>query len=326
MVPEPPAAPRFEPDPAWEAATRSLSGFDVAGVAVTPDDTVIAFARAPVPVQIFSRRGERLSAWGEGMFARPHGISLDNDGNLLLTDEGAHLVRRCTLDGRVLTEFGVPGRAAPPMSGLPFNRCTHTACAPNGDIFVSDGYGNARIHRYSADGRHLASWGASGAGRGEFNVPHNLCFDGAGRLVVADRENHRLQAFDLDGRCVAQHGNLHRPCALCACAAEPGILLIGELGPGLALNRTFPNIGFRVAALAPGSDPVTLIGGRAGSGPDAFIAPHGIACDRSGGIYVAEVAHGLWPQVFPDRPKPADLPTLRRFRRISREAKDGADA
>jgi len=98
-------------------------------------------------------------------------------------------VRKVTLDGKVLLELGVPGKPAPFMSGEPFHRCTHTALSPRGEIYVSDGYGNARVHKYSPDGKLLMSWGEPGTGEGEFNIVHNICCDADGWLYVADREN-----------------------------------------------------------------------------------------------------------------------------------------
>ena len=103
------------------------------------------------------------------------------------------------------------------MSGNPFNRCTHVAIDPrNGDFYVSDGYGNARVHKYTPDGRLLFSWGESGTDPGQFNIAHNIATDRDGWVYVADRENHRVQVFDGDGRYETQWNNMHRPCGLCA--------------------------------------------------------------------------------------------------------------
>ncbi len=114
---------------------------------------------------------------------------------MFLTDDGGHFVRQVTLDGKVLLELGVPGKPAPYMSGEPFHRCTHTALSPKDEIYVSDGYGNSRVHKYSPDGKLLMSWGEPGTGEGEFNIVHNICCDADGWVYVADRENHRVQVF-----------------------------------------------------------------------------------------------------------------------------------
>ena len=104
---------------------------------------------------VFDRDGNFLRSWGEGMFPRAHGVHMAPDDTIWLTDDGAHCVRKCTLDGRVLMTLGAPGKPALFMSGCPFCRCTHTALSPKGDIYVSDGYGNAQVHKYTPDGQYL---------------------------------------------------------------------------------------------------------------------------------------------------------------------------
>jgi len=103
------------------------------------------------------------------------------------------------LEGKVLMTLGMPGKPAPYMSGEPFHRCTHTALSPTGDLYVSDGYGNSRVHKYSPDGKLLMSWGGPGTDPGEFNIAHNITCDADGWVYVADRENHRVQVFDGNG-------------------------------------------------------------------------------------------------------------------------------
>ena len=111
---------------------------------------------------VFDRDGNFLRSWGEGMFPRAHGVHMAPDDTIFCTDDGAHCVRKCTLDGKVLMTIGVPGKPAPFMSGQPFCRCTHTALSPKGEIYVTDGYGNAQVHKYTPDGKYL-SRGASAA-------------------------------------------------------------------------------------------------------------------------------------------------------------------
>ena len=156
------------------------------------------------------------------------------DDSIYLTDDGGHFVRKCSLDGKVLLELGVPGKPAPYMSGEPFHRCTHTALSPKGEIYVSDGYGNAKVHKYSPDGKLLMSWGEPGTNPGEFNIVHNICTDADGWVYVADRENHRIQVFDGNGKYEAQWNNLHRPCGLYMDYTRHPVAYIGEFGPGAA--------------------------------------------------------------------------------------------
>ena len=187
---------------------------DVAAVGVDTHDNVYAFSRGAHPMIVFDRNGNFLRSWGDGVFNRPHGVHMAPDGTVFLTDDGDHTVRKCTLDGRVLLTLGIAGKPAPYMSGEPFHRCTHTALSPQGDIYVSDGYGNSRVHKYSADGKLLMSWGEPGTDPGQFNIAHNICCDPDGWVYVADRENHRVQVFDGNGKYEAQWNNMHRPSGL----------------------------------------------------------------------------------------------------------------
>jgi DNA-binding beta-propeller fold protein YncE len=242
---------------------------------------------------------------------------MGRDDSVFLTDEGSNLVRKYSLTGELLLEIAAPDGGAPFMSGKPFNRCTHSTVTTNGDIYVSDGYGNARIHRFSAGGEWIASWGDSGSDPGQFNVPHNICSDDRDRIYVADRENHRIQIFDKDGRYLTQWNNLHRPCAMILAGAGDPFCYVGELGPALPVNRGYRNLGCVVKVLDGHGTPVARIGDPR-PGPDLmqFVAPHGIAVDSHGDIYVAEVSHAQWSALFPDVPMPADLRTLRKLRRM----------
>src|SRR5262245_29086629 len=162
---------------------------EVAAVAVDDKDQVYCFTRGKHPVIVFDRDGNFLRSWGDGVFKRAHGATIGPDDTLFLTDDGDHTVRKCSLDGKILMTIGVPGKAAPYQGGEPFNRCTHVAFSPKGEIYVSDGYGNSRVHKYSPDGKLLLSWGESGSDPGQFNIVHNIVTDKEGWVYVADREN-----------------------------------------------------------------------------------------------------------------------------------------
>ena len=123
---------------------------------------VYVFNRGKHPMIVFDADGNFIKSWGEGTYPRAHGLHIDADDNLYCTDDGDHTVRKCTTDGKVQLTIGIPNKPAPFMSGEPFRRCTHTALSPRGDIYVSDGYGNARVHKYSPDGKLIKSWGEPG--------------------------------------------------------------------------------------------------------------------------------------------------------------------
>jgi len=306
---------RYEVIENWAKLPDGWTLRDVAAVTVDHKDRVYIFNRGEHPMLVFDRDGKFLRSWGEGVFNRAHGLHIGSDESLYCTDDGDHSVRKCTLEGKVLLTIGIPGKPAPYMSGEPFHRCTHTALSPRGDIYVSDGYGNSRVHKYSPDGKLLKSWGEPGTGPGEFNIPHNLCCDPDGWVYVADRENHRVQVFDGEGRYETEWHNLHRPCGMCMEAKKKPLCYIGEIGPTMPVNRDVPNLGPRISIVDHQGKLVSRFGAaHAGyDRPDQFVAPHGMAVDSHGDIYVGEVSYTAWPQIYPNKDIPPGLPTLRKL-------------
>ena len=263
---------------------------EVPAVYADDDDNVYLFTRGDHPIMVFDSSGNFVKSWGEGVFTRGHGISKGPNNTLYLTDDGDHTVRQCTLDGEVLMTIGVPGTPAPLFSGDPFNRCTHTATDPKtGDIYVSDGYGNSRIHKYSSDGNLLFSWGEPGNLPGQFSIAHNICTDTAGLVYLADRENNRIQIFDDSGKHLDQWSNVHRPCGLYI-DNDAGFVYVGELGSGQNVDSKVPNIGPRVSIWNMKGELQAQIGNGYGLETGQFIAPHGICLDSHKNIYVGEVA------------------------------------
>ena len=312
----------YRPVDAWPRFPSGLRLGDVAGIAVDHADRVYAFHRGEHPVLIFDRDGSFLDSWGDGVFTRPHALFLAPDETLFCTDDGDHSVRRCTLDGRVLLTIGRPGRPSPAHSGRPFNRCTHTALSPDGFLYISDGYGNARVHKYTLDGRHVLSWGEPGTGPGQFNLPHNITCDDASHVYVADRENHRVQVFDGSGRHLTQWNDLHRPSGLFTSRGPDPVSYVGEMGPYLVSNLGWPNLGPRVSIVSSEGKVLARLAASpsAGTGPGQFISPHSIAVDSHGDIYVGDVAYTGWPSLFPGEPRPADLPVIRKLVKVQAAA------
>jgi DNA-binding beta-propeller fold protein YncE len=304
----------------WAQLPEGFALTDVASVGVDSKDNVYAFNRGAHPMMVFDRDGNFLRSFGEGLFKRAHGLHIDADDNLYCTDDGDHTVRKCTPEGKVLLTIGLPGEPKPFMSGEPFNRCTHTALSPSGEIYVSDGYGNARVHKYTPDGRLIRSWGEPGSDPGQFNIVHNIAADADGFVYVADRENHRVQVFDGDGRYQAQWNNLHRPCALCACGVRRTTFIIGELGPGLPVNLNVPNLGPRLTVVDSAGRRIARLGGENGPGVESgkFLAPHGLAIDSHGDIYVGEVGVTNWSTSFPNTPMPPEVNISRCLQKLAR--------
>ena len=308
---------RFEPIEAWEQPPLGIELGDVAGIAVDSRDRVYLFNRGAHPVVVLERDGSFVTSWGQGVFSNPHGASIGPDDSLYLTDNGDHTVRKFSPDGKLLLQIGVPNQPSPFMSNTPFCRCTHTALSPTGDIYVSDGYSNACVHKFSPDGKLIKTWGRPGTREGEFNLPHNIACDAAGQVYVADRENHRIQVFDGDGNYLRQINNLHRPCGLAITKGACPCLLVGELGPYMAVNHATPNLGPRLMVLDNDGKLINRLGqDKPSTAPGAFVAPHSVALDSVGDLYVGEVIANDWAAVFPGTPRPDKLRRMQKFRRI----------
>lgn len=157
------------------------------------------------PIIVLNRDGRVLRSWGKGMFKIPHSIRIDPSGNIWTVDAGSSLVYKFTPKGEKLMEIAVGGQ---PVGKNGFNGTTDIAFAPQGRLFISDGYGNARVLEYTADGKRVREWGTAGTGPGQFHQPHGIAIDADGIVYVADRQNGRLQRFDLQGHFLGQWANL----------------------------------------------------------------------------------------------------------------------
>lgn len=223
---------------------------------------------------IFSPQGELRTTWGEGVFPHPHGVWIGPDGSMLLTDRELHQVFRYTRDGQRRAAWGTAGQAGAP--GRPFNEPARAVAADNGEIFVADGYGQHRVHRITADGKLIQSWGQKGTLAGEFGWPvHTVCIDPRGRLLVADRGNNRIQLFTQEGIYLGEWGNLL------------GVqdIFIGPDNEVLALEGAGP----AVCVLSLDGERLARWGER-GSQPGQFAAsPHSLWMDSHGDLYIGEV-------------------------------------
>jgi hypothetical protein len=179
----------------------------VSRVATDAQDRVYVFQRKDPPIVVFDRDGKYLGAWGSGEVTDPHGLKIVGD-TVYTTDRSDSVAKSFTLDGKVKLSLGMRGQHSDTgkidnwlaeRAAGPFNHPTEMLAHPNGDIYVTDGYRNARVHRFTADGNLKNSWGAPGNGEGQFHLPHSIAFDDAGLLYVADRANRRIQIFTPDG-------------------------------------------------------------------------------------------------------------------------------
>ncbi len=304
----------YEAVTGWEQLPDGVTLHETAGVAVDADDNVYLLTRnTHNPVLVLGPDGSYQRTFGAGTFTpRTHAILVGPDGFVWCADDGSHTITKWTPEGELVLTIGTPGQAATPFSGEPFNRPTDMAISSrDGRIFISDGYGNARIHRYSPDGNLEHSWGAPGIAPGQFMVPHNLAIDAEDRIYVADREAHRVQVFDADGTLLDMWNNIHRPCGLTL--GPDSNVYIGELN-GVALMEGADGIGHRVSILSPSGELLAQVGDpREGEAPGQFIAPHGVAVDSRGDVYVAEVSYTIRGR---NLDPPRDLKSLSKLRRV----------
>ena len=305
---------KYEPVFGWPELPHPMAFKEATSVGVDSEDRVYVFNRGRWPMMVFGRDGNFLATWGAGDFDRPHGIHVDREDNLWLIDDMGHFVQKRTPKGKVLLTIGQRGKPAPWQGGGVFNRPTHVAVHPKtGDVFVSDGYGNSRVHRFDRKGKHLLSWGKPGSLPGEFSLPHNLCLLGDDRIVVCDRENFRLQIFTLDGQSVAQW-HAHRPIAIFAGSGADTNLYLGEAGAP-PVQAGVPGLGLRVIVLDRNGREVTRFGAaKGGEGPDQFLAPHGIAVDSEGSVYIAEVSYTAFGSL---QVPPREVVSMRKWRRVN---------
>ncbi|HET6880714.1 MAG TPA: peptidyl-alpha-hydroxyglycine alpha-amidating lyase family protein [Pirellulales bacterium] len=295
----------YEPNDCWARLPTGYRWSEVAAVAVDSQDRVFVFNRGERPLMIFDSDGGFLSAWGEGVFVRPHGLTIGPDGAVYCTDDGDHTVRKFTPEGRLLMTLGTSGQRSATgatsidfrtieRAGPPFHYPTNVALSPAGEIYVSDGYGNARVHRFSAQGRLLSSWGEPGEAPGQFRVPHGIAVGPEGAVYVADRENNRIQVFSADGGYLRELNDVARPCQVAFDAEDR--LWVAELGyrAGMWPGTCAPSsdaTGGRVSVFDAQDKLIMRFGG--GNDPTApgdFFAPHDICIDSRGSFYVAEVA------------------------------------
>jgi hypothetical protein len=200
-------APPLDYDPAPEhfklPAGANFGG--VSGIAINSRGHIFVFHRGPGPLMQFDADGRFIQALGDGLFTRPHGLRIDPEDNIWITDVGAHLALKLSPEGRILLVLGVDGR---PGDWHAYGHLhlldepNEVVTGPKGELYVLQGHGKAEcsILKFDADGRFIGCWGKTGAGPAEFNVPHSLVINGAGELLIADRSNERIQVLDSDGK------------------------------------------------------------------------------------------------------------------------------
>ena len=304
---------KYEALERWEKLPDGKRLIECPGVAVDSADRVYVLTRnTDNPVVVFDRDGNWLYSFGQGVFTdRSHGIFIGPDDAVYCVDTDTHTMTKFTAEGELLMTIGNPGEPSTKWGGKPFNRPTHAGVSPTtGNIYITDGYGNSRVHKFSSDGEHLHSWGEAGIDPGQFIWPHNLAVDAQEQIYVADRECHRVQIFDGDGKFITMWNNIHRPDGLTI--GPDGNVYIGELNSWPAIDA--PGMGHRVSVLSPKGQLLARFGDpEEGEEPGKFIAPHGIAVDSRGDIYVGEVSYTISGR---NLDPPRELKSLKKLRKV----------
>jgi DNA-binding beta-propeller fold protein YncE len=254
---------------------------DAVDVATDSQDRVFVFCRGNHPILIFDRNGDFISCWGEGYFREPHGIFIGPDNAVYLTDSQSHTVEKFTPGGEMQMRLGTKDYAQMTARGEPFNMPTGIALSQSGDLFVSDGYANRRVHRFSPNGELLKSWGEYGNGPGQFNFPHNIDVDQYGTVYVCDRENERIQTFTSEGEFITEWTGLHKPGDLYIDRNKDLVYLAEQGRPGPKKSR--------ISIRDLDGNILSMWEGRESDGDGVLENPHGIWADSHGDIYVGEI-------------------------------------
>lgn len=321
---------QYELAKGWEQIPDGWGHGDVTSIVTDKSDRVYVFNRSEHPVMIYERDGTFVGSWGEGIFTHPHGMSITREGHIYCADDKDNTVRKFTLEGELLQTLGKlneptdSGYEGPGPSGIasikwgsgPFNRPTQVSQAPNGDLYITDGYGNARVHRFTADGELIQSWGEPGMKPGEFNLPHDVWAHTDGRVYVIDRENDRVQVFSQTGEFIDQWADLSRPQGIFIDEEDNVYVSEGASKEGamtLSARRMTKTCPAQVTIRDLNGKELSRFGADDALADTGFAAAHGICVDSHGDIYVGCVAETVLSRTGRYTP---DFASLKKFVRV----------
>ena len=257
---------------------------EASGVALNSKGHIFLFQRAKPMLIEYDEHGTYVRSLGEGLFTHPHGLRIDDEDNLWTTDDGSHLVLKLSPAGHVLLVLGRKDLAA--EADWLFNQPTDIAFGKNGEVYVSDGYGNSRVMKFDREGNFLKAWGKYGTGPGEFNLPHSIAIDHQGNVYVGDRENKRIQVFDAEGNFLKEWTGIGYPYGLFITPDQHIWMVDGGYDRILELDQNGKILGAF---------------GEPGHAPGQFAWGHFLAVGKDKKIYVADVLNWRF-QVFVPAP------------------------
>jgi DNA-binding beta-propeller fold protein YncE len=277
----------------WPQLPSNIKWGAVISVDCDAKGNIWVFHRSQPPILKFDRSGKLLTSFGTDMFVQPHGMTIDREGNLWVTDaqdkDGkGQQVFKFSPEGKVLMKLGKAGVAKEGPDT--FNGPTDVAIAPNGDIFVSDGHvanSNGRVVKFSKDGKFIKAWGKKGTGPGEMDTPHSIAMDSRGRLFVADRANSRIQIFDQDGRFLDQWKQFGRPSGIFIDKKDN--IYVADSQSNATLNPGFKR-GLRIGSAKDGKVAVLIPFVEPDPDKNANAGMEGVTADAMGNIYVGETS------------------------------------
>jgi len=258
--------------PEWPTLPPGWTFEETPGVAVDKQEHVFVFHRGPHSIIEFDKDGKMVRTWGDGVFVRPHGLKFDREGNLWAADDQGHVVVKMDASGRVRMVLG--RKYTKGETDDLFNRPTDMAFGLNGEVYITDGYGNSRVVQYTRDGKFVRTWGKKGTGEGEFNLPHGIAVDKRGRVYVGDRENRRMQVFDTDGKFLTQWKHVGSPWGVVITDDDKLLLCDGYNNRIVKTDLSGKVLG---------------VAGGPGKLPGLLDFAHHLAVGTSGSVYVAEI-------------------------------------
>jgi peptidylamidoglycolate lyase len=293
--------PGYELEKGWPQLPTGFVSGNPSGIGIDSKQHVIIFCRAgrkwpllgsmprtPISsktIVILDRQsGKILSSWGDSLFIMPHGLTVDGQDNIWVTDVGLNQVFKFSHEGKLLMKLGVAGVAGD--DSLHFNQPTDVAIANDGSFYVSDGYGNSRIVKFSAEGKYLLQWGTKGKGKGQFHIPHAITLDENGRVYVADRENCRIGVFDPEGNFLSEWKNkdFGHICSVTYDKITRTFTAVDDATSWFGLKHN----GSDILVLDSAGNLLSRFGRSGGyDGPKCWY--HDVAVDDSGNIYTGDI-------------------------------------